>query len=109
MGRELFGYGPVGGYPPLRKAIATHLATSRGVNCDPGQVIVTSGAQQAFALSALALLDQGDVAWGEHPGHTAGRDVVTALGATVVPVSIDAEGLDLNAGRAVAGSPKLIF
>lgn len=109
MGRELFGYGPVGGYPPLRKAIAAHLATARGVNCDPGQVIVTSGAQQAFALSALALLDRGDVAWGEHPGHTAGRDVLTALGATVIPIPIDSEGLDLNAGRAIEENPKLIF
>ena len=108
-GRELFGYGPVGGHPPLRKAIAAHLGTARGVNCDPSQVIVTSGAQQAFALSALALLDRSDVAWGEHPGHTAGRDVLTALGATPIPVPIDSEGLDLNAGRAVEENPKLIF
>ncbi len=109
MGRELFGYGPLGGHPPLRKAIATHLGNARGVNCDPSQVIVTGGAQQAFALSALALLDPGDVAWGEYPGHTAGRDVLEALGATIASVPIDDEGLDLGAGRARQETPKLIF
>ena len=109
MGRELFGYGPLGGHPALRKSIATHLGNARGVNCDPGQVIVTGGAQQAFALSALALLDPGDVAWVEYPGHTAGRDVLWALGATVASVPIDNEGLDLASGRAEQENPKLIF
>ena len=109
MGRELFGYGPLGGHPPLRKAIAAHLRNARGVNCDPGQVIVTGGAQQAFALSALALLDPGDVAWGEYPGHTAGRDVLRALGAAIASVPIDNEGLDLDAGRAAQENPRLIF
>ncbi len=74
LGHAHFGYGPPAGHPPLRKAIATHLGNARGIKCTPDQVIVTTGAQQSFALSALALLDPGDVAWGEYPGHTAGRD-----------------------------------
>ena len=75
LGSDLFGYGRQGGYPPLRAAIAAHLTTARGVRCEPEQVIVTAGSQQSFALCALALLDPGDVAWGEDPGHAAGRDV----------------------------------
>ncbi len=105
----LFGYGPLGGYAPLREAIADHLKNARAVNCGPDQVIVTGGAQQSFALSALALLDPGDLTWGEYPGHTAGRDVLKALGATVLPVPVDSEGLDLAAGRAMHKNPRLIF
>jgi len=104
-----FGYGPSGGHPPLRKAIATYLGNARGIKCDPDQVIVTGGAQQAFALSALALLDPGDIAWGEYPGHTAGRDVLKALGAKTFSVPVDNEGLDLDKGRAAFEIPKLIF
>ena len=109
LGADLFSYGPPGGYAPLRRAIAEHLANARGVLCDPEQVIVTAGSQQSFALSALALLDQGDEAWGEDPGHAAGRDVLAALGIDVASVPIDEEGLSVAAGRAEAGRPRLIF
>ncbi len=108
-GRELFGYGRPGGHPPLRAAIAEHLRNARGVRCDPEQVIVTAGSQQSFALSALALLDPGDLAWGEDPGHAAGRDVLTALGISVAPVAIDDEGLSVADGRSRGDSPRLIF
>jgi len=109
LGPDLFGYGRAGGYPPLRAAIAEHLSNARGVNCDPEQVIVTAGSQQSFALSALALLDPSDLAWSEDPGHTAGRDVLTALGISVVPVPIDDEGLSVSEGRRHGGIPRLIF
>ena len=109
LNHEHFGYGPPAGHAPLRKAIATHLGIARGVKCDPDQVVVTTGAQQSFALSALVLLDTGDVAWGEYPGHTAGRDVLKSLGARTFSVPIDKEGLDLDKGRAEYENPKLIF
>ena len=109
LGDDLFGYGPQGGYPPLRAAIATHLVNARGVRCEPDQIIVTAGAQQSFALSALTLLDAGDLAWGEDPGHAAGRDILSALGIEMASVAIDDEGLDVAAGRAEHADPRLIF
>ena len=109
LGPDLFGYGRQGGYPPLRAAIAAHLTTARGVRCEPEQVIVTAGSQQSFALCALALLDPGDAAWGEDPGHAAGRDVLAALGITVTPVPIDDEGLSVAEARSRAPTPRLIF
>jgi GntR family transcriptional regulator/MocR family aminotransferase len=109
-GGDLFGYGPPGGHEPLRRAIAAHLSDARGVRCRFEQVIVTAGAQQSFALTALALLDAGDLAWVEDPGHAAGRDVLGALGLHVAPVPIDGEGLDLAAARRRRERrPKLIF
>ena len=109
LGSDLFGYGGEGGYGPLRIAIAEHLKNARGVSCDADQVIVTAGSQQSFALAGLALLDAGDVAWGEDPGHAAGRDVLSALGISVVPVPIDDEGLSVREGRRREPAPKLIF
>ena len=109
LGDDLFSYGPQGGYPPLRQAIAAHLVNARGVRCEPDQIIVTAGAQQSFALSALTLLDAGDLAWGEDPGHAAGRDILSALGIVMASVAIDDEGLDVAAGRAEHADPRLIF
>ena len=53
--RELLGYGDPAGYRPLREAIALHLAAARGVRCDPEQVVIVSGSQQALDLTARLL------------------------------------------------------
>jgi len=46
--RSLYGQGDAGGYPPLRRSIAEYVGHSRGVRCAAEQIIVTSGAQQAW-------------------------------------------------------------
>ena len=78
-GNDLLGYGPPGGLPELKRAIADHVRDHRGIQCDPGQIIITSGAQQAFALIALTVIEPGAVAWCEDPGHIAVRDVMRLL------------------------------
>ncbi|MEO8574142.1 MAG: GntR family transcriptional regulator, partial [Pyrinomonadaceae bacterium] len=40
----------LGGFRPLREAIAAHLRSARAVRCEPEQVVVTAGAQQGLAL-----------------------------------------------------------
>src|SRR5205823_10303836 len=66
---ELASYGDPAGYRPLREAIATHLARSRGVRCGPEQVVVVNGSQQAADLLARVWLDPGDAAVVEDPGY----------------------------------------
>jgi GntR family transcriptional regulator/MocR family aminotransferase len=41
--RSLYGQGSIGGYEPLRKAIAEYLGAARGVHCEAKNVVVTSG------------------------------------------------------------------
>jgi GntR family transcriptional regulator/MocR family aminotransferase len=94
--RDLLGYGDPAGYRPLREAIATHLRSARGVHCDPSQVLVVSGAQQAVDIAARVLLDPDDVAWVEEPGYPGVRAVLQSTGARVVPVAVDFEGFDLR-------------
>lgn len=83
----------------LREALAAHLALSRGVRTDPERVIVVAGARQALHLTAHALLDPGDSVWFEEPGYRAARDVLTLAGARPASVPVDADGLDVTAGR----------
>jgi GntR family transcriptional regulator/MocR family aminotransferase len=96
--RWLLTYGEPAGYRPLRRAIAEHLGAARGVRCSWEQVIVVSGSQQALDLAARMLLDPGDAAWVEDPGYAGTRGALVAAGADVVPVMVDGEGLDVNAG-----------
>jgi len=78
----------------LRRAIADHIALTRAVACHPEEILVTSGAQQAFDLIARALVKPGEtVVAVEDPGYPPMRVPFAAAGARLVPVRVDAEGL----------------
>ncbi len=106
---DLLGYGPPGGIDMLKKEIAIHVRDHRGILCRPEQIVVTSGAQQAFVLIALTLLQRDAVVWCEDPGHIAARDAMRLLGADIRSVPIDREGFDLE--TAVGRHPRanLVF
>jgi len=105
----LLGYAAAGGYGPLREAIARYLQGARGVVCEADQVIVVSGAQAALDLTARMLLDEGDPVWLEDPGYLGARGALTAAGARLAPVPVDAEGLDVERGRRLCPRPRLIY
>jgi GntR family transcriptional regulator / MocR family aminotransferase len=94
------------GLPELRSEIARHLSRRRGVVCDADDVIVVNGTQQAFALLARVLLDEGDGVVVEDPGYALASQCFAAHGATVMPVKVDDAGLDT--GRLPADNVKLI-
>ncbi|PWC38953.1 transcriptional regulator [Azospirillum sp. TSO22-1] len=98
------GYADPAGPPALRQAIARYLRTSRAVRCEPEQVVVTTGAQQAIDLMLRVLLDPGDRVWLEDPCYPAVRAALAAADARVVPVRVDAQGMDVAAG--IAASPQ---
>ena len=82
------------GLPALRNAIAKHVSVSRAVACRPDDVLVTSGAQQAFDLLARVLASgrQTSVAV-ESPSYPPMRGVFEAAGAKLIPVPVDESGL----------------
>jgi N-succinyldiaminopimelate aminotransferase len=53
-------YPPMRGLPELRAAVAAHYARHQGLALSPEQVIVTSGATEALAVSLMALIEPGD-------------------------------------------------
>ena len=78
----------------LREAITKHIAVTRAVVSQPEDVLVTSGAQQAFDLLArtLVIRDETVVAI-EDPGYPPLRIAFAAAGAKIVPIGVDDEGL----------------
>lgn len=90
------------GHIPLRKAVADYLRTSRGVRCTYEQVAVVAGVQEAVYIAARMFIDPGDRVCVESPGYVAARRVFDALGARVIPVPVDAEGMTVPKTRAAA-------
>jgi GntR family transcriptional regulator/MocR family aminotransferase len=103
------GYGDPAGYGPLREAIAEYVRLSRGARCTSDQVIVTSGSQQGVDLAGRVLLDPGDQVWMEDPGYPAARIALAAAGAELVPLRVDAEGLNVAEGERVAPRARLAY
>ena len=101
------GGGALAGHQGLRDAIAAYVAAVRGVNCSGGQVMITSGAQQGLDLIARLLLEPGDQVWMEDPGYAGMRGAFAATGAEIVALPVDAEGLDVAAGRSRAPDARL--
>ncbi|WP_224401709.1 PLP-dependent aminotransferase family protein [Pseudonocardia sp. ICBG1034] len=95
---QLMRYDDPVGYRPLREAIAGYIGTARGVHCTAEQVLITTGSQQALEFCARMLLDPGDAAWLEDPGYLGARAALVSAGARIVPVPVDADGLDVAAG-----------
>ena len=81
------------GWQPLRAAIADHLEAWRGLTCSPEQVVITSGAREAFEIVFTGLLGAGrDVAI-EDPCWPKLRSVLSDTGSTAHPIQIGHEGL----------------
>jgi GntR family transcriptional regulator/MocR family aminotransferase len=95
------------GYAPLRETIAAHIGITRGVHCSPEQIILTAGSQGALDLVGRVLLDPGDLAWVEDPGYLGARGSLLAAGGSLVPVPVDQEGIDVEAGRQRCREAKL--
>jgi GntR family transcriptional regulator / MocR family aminotransferase len=82
------------GHFHLRKAIIRHIAITRAVACQAEDILVTSGAQQAFDLLARALVTPHETTVAlEDPGYPPMRVAFAAAGAKLAPVGIDEEGL----------------
>ena len=109
MPPELPAYHQPAGYLPLREAIASYLATARGVRCTAEQVIIVTGLQQGIDLAARVLLDPGEQVWMEDPGYPGARGALLGAGARLVPVPIDAQGLVVQMGKERAPHARLAF
>ena len=91
--RGIMAYGNPMGHLPFREAIAEYLHASRSVRCDPSQILITTGSQQALQLCAQVLLNPGDAIAMEEPGYPGARAAFHAVGAKLAPIPLDQDGI----------------
>lgn len=90
-------YGSAAGFLPLQEALAAYLSRQRGVNCEPEQIVIVSGAQQAVDLLSRLLLNPGDGVLMETPGYRDAYEIFQANGATIQTIAVDEHGLPVAA------------
>ncbi|TFD88648.1 PLP-dependent aminotransferase family protein [Cryobacterium lactosi] len=121
---------PASGTLELRTAIADHVRRARGLACRPDDVIVTAGTSDAlasigFALGALAGGETAGSGTGtepaatirtvtpliavEDPGYPTARRVLRRVGAQLLPVRTDPNGIDLAELAALVPAPHAVL
>jgi GntR family transcriptional regulator / MocR family aminotransferase len=86
-------YGDPAGKIRLRRAVAGWVARSRSVTASEDTVVITCGTQHAIDLVTRVLIEPGDCVAVEDPGYLPARRLFEALGADVVGVPVDDQGL----------------
>jgi DNA-binding transcriptional MocR family regulator len=103
-GKAVLSYGPGGGYGPLREWIAAR----HGV--EPGRIVVTSGSLQGFVFLAEQLVQPGARVLVEAPTYDRPLKILRRLGAEIVGLPMDDDGLQPEAlEEALASGPKPAF
>lgn len=82
------------GLPELRGALSDYLQRGRGIRARPEQILIVNGSQQAFDLALRVLVDPDSAVVVEDPCYAGARLACEAMGARLVPVPVDADGLD---------------
>ncbi len=81
-------YTPAAGIPELRKAVADRLRIDHGVDYDPSEIIIASGAKHNVYITLIALLNPGDEVIVPAPFWVTYAEAVCMAGG--VPVALSA-------------------
>jgi len=95
---SLLGGQDIQGDESLRAALASYLATSRSVVCDPERIVITSGAQQALTIAALLTSKRDRRLLMEQPGYAQMAKVLKLFNFSLSPAPVrPVQGFDLDA------------
>lgn len=95
-------YGTTQGLRPLREQLLKHLESlegkpARSFNLTADDIVVTTGSQQTLYLISDVLLDPGDIVIAANPSYFVFTSTLQSLGAQVMAVPVDDEGMDVEA------------
>jgi len=109
LGPNDLGYADPAGLAELRANICDYLRVARAVRCEPDQIVITAGTQQAIDIAIRVLLAPGDEVWVEDPGYplTHAQLLLAQVQPRAIPV--DVEGLMVDVGRRTAPRARAVF
>lgn len=91
-GPQALQYGTTEGLLPLREMIARHTCRY-GINVNPGNILITSGSQQALDLIGKLFINRGDRILVEAPTYLGALQAWNAYGAEYIAVPSDEDGM----------------
>ncbi|WP_274474852.1 MocR-like pyridoxine biosynthesis transcription factor PdxR [Mangrovimonas aestuarii] len=102
-------YSQTTGLNELKNSVCNYLNISRKIKCSPDQIIIVSGSLQSLYLISNTLIDEGDCVVLENPVFPNVHSVFKSIGADIVPVGVDREGVSLRSLKSINNKkPKLI-
>ncbi len=93
----------------LHDALVRHLRLTRGVRCEPHQIILLTSGHQAMHLAVRLLLEPGQGAALEDPHYLGIRNALAARGAKLVPVGVDDHGLIVDGLPRRRGTARFVY
>lgn len=90
----------------VRKTIARMIALTRGVNCEPEQIII-GGGTQPLVRQFLTLLDENIKVAIENPGYSRIHALLKSMKLNVAPIKLDKKGIDMK--DIEAEDPNVLF
>lgn len=102
-------YGTTEGYQPLRELIVRHMARY-GIRVKPGNILITSGSQQALDLIGRLLINPGDHVLVEEPSYLGALQAWSVCEAEYIPVPMDDDGINVDLLEdAMRAGPKFLY
>lgn len=80
----------------FRETISNMLNQNRGMRTSLSEICITRGSQMALFLTAHCLLEKEDVVLVENPGFKPAWEAFRHAGATLIPITVDREGIDID-------------
>lgn len=90
-------YGVTEGYAPLRDYLKQYLKAHDKIGCENDDILVTNGAQQVMELTVKVLCNEGDTVICEDPTFIGSLNAFRSLGANIVGVPIEGDGICIEA------------
>jgi GntR family transcriptional regulator/MocR family aminotransferase len=109
FGPQHLGYADPHGMLELRRSVCEYLRAARAVRCEPEQVVITAGTQQAVDIVTRVMQGPDKEVWIEDPGYPLTRLALVAAGAKVCPVPVDQHGVDVTEGIRRAPKARAVF
>jgi len=94
---DVLQYGATEGYQPLRNHLKDYLASKYSCGTDNDDILITSGAQQVMELVTKTVCNQGDEIICESPSFIGSLNSFRALGAKLIGVPVEADGMNIEA------------
>ncbi|HEV2294037.1 MAG TPA: PLP-dependent aminotransferase family protein [Tepidisphaeraceae bacterium] len=101
-GRAAMQYDTTLGLSDLRRQVLKHLEALEGkpasaMSLTPGDILISTGSQQALYLVGEVLIDPGDIVIADNPSYFVFTGTLSSFGAKVMTVPMDEHGMDVNA------------
>ena len=109
LGAHDLGYTDPAGSIELRRSICEYLQAARAVRCQPDEIVITAGTQQAIDIAIRVALVPGDDVWVEDPGYPLTHAQLLLAKVRPHAIPVDRHGIVVETGLRLAPKARAVF